>query len=172
MPSRVSELMVKETVERYRSAGCMVAVAYTALDAGEATALREKLRRDDVDIRVVKNRITKIAMRELGREGFSGFLEGQTAVITCDDLVGASKAAVEFTRERRLDVKGGWTEGRTLSTADVRRLATIPPKSVILGQIAWLAAGPLVKLVGLMQAPYASIARELKAWSERREGSE
>ena len=108
-------------------------------------------------------------MKELGREEFGGFLDGQTAVITCDDPVGASKAAVEFTKERRLEVKGGWTESRTLSTEDVRRLATIPPRNVLLGQIAGLAVAPLRKLAGVIQAPYASIARALKAWNEGRE---
>ena len=172
MPSRVNKLMVDETVERYRSAGCMVAVAYKGISAEDSAVLRKKLRGGDVDLRVVKNRIARIAMRELGREGFGGLLDGQTAVIACDDPVGASKAAVEFTRARKLDLKGGWLEGRTVSTEEVRRLATIPSRQVLLGQIAGLVMAPLTKLAGMIQAPYASIARALNAWNETREGGE
>ncbi len=172
MPSRVNKLMVKETVERYRSAGCMVAVAYTGLSAADATELREKLRQGETDLRVVKNRIARIAMKELGREDFGGLLDGQTAVITCDDVLCASKVAVEFTRERRLEIKGGWAEGRTLSREDVRRLATIPPRDVLMGVIAGLVAAPSAKLAGVIQASYASIARALRAWGESREDGE
>ncbi len=172
MPSRVNKLMVNETVERYRSAGCMVAVAYEGLSAEDSAALRKKLRDGDVDLRVVKNRITRIAMRELGRDDFGGLLGGQTAVIACDDPVGASKAAVEFTRDRKLELKGGWVDGRAVSTEEVKRLATIPPRQVLLGQIAGLTMAPLTKLAGMIQAPYASIARALNAWNETREGGE
>ncbi len=168
MPSRVNKLMVKETVERYRSAGCMVAVAYTGLDAASATALREKLRQSEVDLRVVKNRIARIAMRELGREDFAGLLDGQTAVMACDDVLGASKAAVEFAKERKLEIKGGWADGRTLSKQDVKRLATIPPREVLMGQIAGLAVAPSAGLAGVIRATYASIARALRAWGEKR----
>jgi large subunit ribosomal protein L10 len=164
--------MVNETVERYRSTGCMVAVAYEGLSGEDSAALRKRLRDDDVDLRVVKNRIARIAMRELGRDGFGGLLEGQTAVIACDDPVGASKAAVEYTKARKLELKGGWLEGRTVSTEEVRRLATIPPRNVLMGQIAGLVVAPLTKLAGMVQAPYASIARALKAWNEAREGGE
>ncbi len=172
VPSRVNRLMVKETVERYRSAGCMVAVAYTGLDAADATALRDKLRQSDADIQVVKNRVTRIAMRELGREDFGGLLDGQTAVITCGDLLDASKAAVEFTRKRRLELKGGWADGKTLSRENVRRLATIPSMNALMGSLAGLVAAPSAKLVGMIQAPYASIARALRAWGESREDGE
>ena len=170
MPSRVNRLMVKEAVEHYRSAGSMVAIAYRGISAEDATALRRKLRDDHVELRVVKNRLTKLAMGELGRDDFGSLLDGQTAVIVCDDPVRASKVAVEFTRERKLDVRGGWAEGRALSTEDIRRLATIPPKNVLLGRIAWLAAAPLTGLVGVLQAPCASLARALRAWGEKREG--
>lgn len=168
MPSRVNKLMVEETVERYRSAGCMVAVAYTGLSAADATALREKLRRSEVDLRVVKNRIARIAMRELGREDFGGFLDGQTALMTSDDVLGASKAAVEFVKERKLELKGGWVDGRTLSKQEVRHLATIPPRDVLMGQIAGLTVAPSAKLAAVIQASYASIARALMAWGEKR----
>ncbi len=172
MPSRINRLMVNETVERYRSAGCMVAVAYEGLSAEDSAELRKKFRDDDVDLRVVKNRIARIAMRELGRDDFAGLLDGETAVIACDDPVGASKAAVEFTKARKLELKGGWLEGRTVSTEEVMRLATIPPRQVLLGQIAGLVMAPLTKLAGMIQAPYASIARALSAWNETREGGQ
>jgi large subunit ribosomal protein L10 len=160
--------MVKEAADRFRDVENMVAVGYVGVAAEDAAALRQKLREDNVDLRVVRNRVSRLAFAEIGREEFGRLLEGETAVISADDPVRASKAAVEFVRERKLELRGGWAQGRELSPEEVRRLATIPSREVLLARVAGLAAAPLRALVGMIQAPHASLARAIRAWNEDR----
>jgi len=168
VPSRLKKLMVKEAAERYAEADSLVAVSYEKIDAEEASALRRSFRERNVDLRVVRNRITRLAFDEIGLSAFAAFLDGEVAVIAAEDPVEASKAAVELARERKLEVKGGWAEGAAITQEEVRRLSALPSRKALLAQIAGLAAAPLVRLVGMMGAPAAALARALRAWNEKR----
>ncbi len=171
MPSRLKKLMVKEAAERYAEADSLVAVSYEKIDAEEASALRRSFRERNVDLRVVRNHVTRLAFNEIGRSAFAAFLDGEVAVIAAEDPVEASKAAVELARERKLEVKGGWAEGAAITQEEVRRLSALPSRKALLAQIAGLAAAPLVRLVGMMGAPAAALARALRAWNEKRPGA-
>lgn len=169
MPSRVKKLMVRETAERYADVGrALVAISYERVSAEDAAALRRSMREKSVDIRVVRNRVARRAFDEIGRAEFGRLLAGEMAVIAAEDLVEASKAAVELAQEKDLDVKGGWADGCLLTEADVRRLSALPPRKMLFAQIAGLAAAPLRRLVGMIDAPAASLARVLRAWNEKR----
>ncbi len=170
MPSRVKKLMVKETAERYADISrALVAISYEGISAEDAAALRRSMREKSVDIRVVRNRVARRAFDQIGRAEFGQLLAGEVAVIAADDAIEASKAAVELAREKELDVKGGWAEGRTLTQEDVWQLSALPPRKMLFAKIAWLAAAPLSRLVGMIGAPAASLARVLRAWNEERE---
>ena len=168
MPGRVKKLMVKEIAERYAGAENLVAISYERIAGEEATALRRALREKNVDIRVVRNRITRRAFEEMGRAEFAALLDGEVAVILAEDPVEASKAAVQLAREKSLDVKGGWAEGGAITREEVRRLSALPSRKILLAQIAGLAAAPLGRLVGMIGASASSLARALGAWNEKR----
>jgi len=168
VPSRVKKMMLQETVEHYRDVQSMVAVAYEKISAEDATALRQDLRKKAVDLRVVRNRVARRAFAEIGRDSFAELLTGQVAVIAAEDVVEASKAADELAKERKLEVRGGWAEGRDLSREEVAQLAKLPGRMALLAQIAGLAAAPLRSLVGMIGAPGAALARALRAWNDKR----
>ncbi len=174
MPSRLKTLMLAETVERYREATSLVAISYTGVSAEEAGELRRKMREKQVRIQVVRNRVTRRAFEELGRSEFGRFLEGPVAVVSAGDPVEASKAAVDVVRwsaalAKKLEVKGGWTDGGPLTRDEVERMSTLPSRKVLLVQVAAAAAGALRSLVGMIDAPGASLARAVRAWNEKRE---
>ncbi len=169
MPSRVKELMVRETAERYADVRlALIAISYEGVSAEDAAALRRSMREKSVDIHVVRNRVARRAFGEIGRAEFGSLLAGEIAVIAAEDPVEASKAAVELARDKELDVKGGWADGRTLTRDDVHYLSALPPRKMLFAQIAGLAAAPLSRLVGMIGAPAASLARALRAWNEKR----
>lgn len=168
MPSRVKTLMLKETVERFRDVHSMVAVAYEKISAEDATSLRKDLRKKKIDLFVVRNRVARRAFEELGREMFGKLLRGPVAVISAEDIVEASKVAEELVKERKLELHGGWADGRDLSKEEVSELAKLPGRKMLLVQIAGMAAAPLRSLVGMIGAPGAALARALRAWNEKR----
>jgi large subunit ribosomal protein L10 len=168
VPSRVKTMMLQETVERYRDVQSMVAVAYEKISAEDATALRQDLRKKAVDICIVRNRVARRAFTELGRDAFGKLLTGPVAVISAEDVVEASKAADELAKEWHLELHGGWADGRDLTQEEVKQLAKLPGRKMLLAQIAGLAAAPLRSLVGMIGAPGAALARALSAWNEKR----
>jgi large subunit ribosomal protein L10 len=165
--------MVREAVDQYRSASALVALGFERVTAEEAAAIRRRLRGQNVEVRVVRNRIHRRAFDELGFGDFGALIDGPTTVLAAEDVVEASQVAVglvrEFAREKKFRLMGGWAEGRTLALEDVRRLAAIPSRAALLAGLAGLAAGPLRKFVGMVQAPHASLARAIRAWNDGRE---
>jgi large subunit ribosomal protein L10 len=161
-------MMLQETVEHYRDVQSMVAVAYEKISAEDATSLRKDLRNRNIDLRIVRNRVARRAFEKLGRDSFGKLLTGPVAVIAAEDVVEASKAAHELVKERHLELRGGWSEGRDLSQEEVANLAKLPGRKALLAQIAGLAAAPLRSLVGMIGAPGAALARALRAWNEKR----
>ena len=172
MPSRVKELTVKETVERYSSVGAFIAVDYPGVSAEGAAAFRKDLREKNVDFRVLKNNLAKVAFKELGCERLGDMIGGRLAIVAAEDAVEASKAAAELAKELKFKVKGGWGEGKLLSTDDIKKLAAIPSRKALFAQIAGLATAPLRALVGMIGAPGASLARAMQAWNEKRGAGE
>lgn len=168
MPSRVKELTVKETLERYSSAGGIVAVEYPGVTAEEATALRRELREKSVGFRVVNKNLARVAFGQLGYGELGDLMEGRIALVSAEDPVEASKAAATLAKERKFNVRGGVGDGKILSASDVNTLASIPSKKALFAQIAGLAAAPLRGLVGMIGAPGASLARVIMSWNEKR----
>jgi len=167
----VKRLMVEETAGRYRDMAGMVAITYSGIAAGDADAVRSELLAKNVRLRVVKNSVTRVAMEQLGHPEFGKLLDGPVAIVSSSDPLAASRAAVAIAKERNLQVKGGWAEGKDLAAADVVKLALLPSREALLAKLAGCIAGPARSLASLLVAPCASLARAVKAWNEKREGA-
>jgi large subunit ribosomal protein L10 len=168
----MNELSVKETVKRYRSVGGVVAMDYPGVTAEDAVKLRKELRETNIEFRVVRKNLARVAFKELGFDGLGDLLEGRTALVSGSDPVEASKAAAALVKDRKFGLRGGWGDGKILSAEDVKQLSMVPSRTALLAQIAGLAVAPLRSLVGMIAAPSASLARVVKAWNEKREAGE
>lgn len=172
MPSELKTLMVEELRERFGTVQNMIVVAYHGIPAEDATSIRRDLRGKQLRLRVVKNSMARRAVEELGKGEFGGLLDGPVAVISGEDPVAASKAALGITRGRKLEIKGGWVEGRAVSEQEVRALAALPSKEMVMARLAGAVIGPARKLMSMLQGPAGALARALKAWTEKKEGDE
>lgn len=174
MPSRVNRLMHAEMVARYRDVGDMVLIGYRGLNASEVGAFRADLRAGGARMRVVKNRLTIRAFSDLGRPEVARLLDGPTAILNGgDDPVALARLACEFAkRNDKLEVKGGVVEGRLLTADEVRRLATLPGRSELQGQIVGLACAPGAAVASALAAPGGRLAGAIRALVEKREKSD
>jgi large subunit ribosomal protein L10 len=150
-----------------------VVADYRGLSAGEFDALRRVVRGANARCRVAKNRLAKRAIAGTRYEHLEPLLRGPTAiVIGFDDPVPVAKAAVGFAKERQaFEILGGGLAATPLPEAEVRALAELPPREVLLAQLLGVLQAPATQLVRLMSEPAARVARLVKALGDRGAGA-
>ncbi|HEY7863447.1 MAG TPA: 50S ribosomal protein L10, partial [Thermoanaerobaculia bacterium] len=112
--------------------------------------LRANLREHDAQFRVVKNTLTLLAADKAGVAELKELVaEGPTALtFVRGDAALAAKVLDAFARQANLlDVKGGLMDGRTLTPDEIRQLARLPSRDVLVAQFAGVVASPLTGLV-------------------------
>jgi large subunit ribosomal protein L10 len=159
---------VAEITEAFQNSSAAVLTEYRGLTVAQLTQLRRALG-EQTTYAVVKNTLTKIAARNAGVEGLDDLLNGPTAVAFVEgDPVEAAKGIRDFARANPLlVVKGGVLEGRAISPDEIRRLADLESREVLLSKLAGAFNGSLAKAAGLFQAPLAQVARLSAALQEK-----
>mgnify|MGYP005861364241 CR=1 FL=1 len=161
---------VKEKINRARS---IVILENRGMTVAQATALRSKLREADVDLKVLKNTLVKIAADELGLTGLDAYLQGPTAwAFSMQDPVSAPKILTEYTRTNdKIVVKGGILEKKVITAQGVKDLADLPPREVLLAQVLGAMQGPLVGMANVLQGPIRKLGYALEALRKSKEGA-
>jgi large subunit ribosomal protein L10 len=133
---------------------------YRGLKVAELGELRASLRGSSTEYRVLKNTLTSIAVREAGYEDLVALLQGPTAVaFVHGDPVQAAKDLAEFARTHpSLVLKGGVMDGKVLGAAEVRQLATLESREVLLARLAGLLQASAQQTVNLLAAPLRQVA--------------
>ena len=155
---------VAEITEEFRSSSAAVLTEYRGLTVGQLKKLRRSLG-EDTTYAVVKNTLTKIAAKDAGVEGFDSLLAGPTAIAFIKgDAVAAAKALDTFAKESPLLViKGGIMDGKILSPDDIKKLAKLESREVLLSKVAGAANAALAMAAALFQAPLSQAARTFDA---------
>ena len=144
--------VVAELTEEIRAATALLVTDPRGLNVGQLSDLRRSLRTHGASFRVTKNTLGRIAAREAGADALVDLLSGPSGVALCStDPAPVAKALADFARTSKLlELRGGVLDGRVINAADAQRLATLPPRQVLLTQ-----------LVGGLQAPIAGFASVL-----------
>jgi large subunit ribosomal protein L10 len=131
---------------------------------GQLKQLRRSLG-EDTTYAVVKNTLTKIAAKDAGVEGYDDLLVGPTAIAFIKgDAVAAAKGIDTFAKENpMLVIKGGMMDGKILTADDIKKLAKLESREVLLSRIAGAANATLAKAAALFQAPLSQAARTIAA---------
>ncbi|MDP2872275.1 MAG: 50S ribosomal protein L10 [Bacillota bacterium] len=151
----------------------MVLADYRGLTVAQMTDLRRKAREIGVELRVVKNTLASRAASEIGAGDLDVHLKGPTAIaFGYADPVAPARLLVDFIRTARVvELKGGYAEGRVLSPQDVRALATLPSREVLLSQVLAAMMGPLSNMASVLVAPLRGIAAVTDGLRKQRESA-
>ncbi len=155
---------VAELAEAFRGASAAVLTEYRGLTVKQISELRRVLGADTT-YSVVKNTLTKLAAADAGLDGMDELLSGPTAVAFVNgDPVEAAKGLRDFARAApALVVKGGVMDGKALTAEEVRKLADLESREVLLGRMAGGLLASLSQAVYLLNAPLAQAARLAEA---------
>ncbi|MEV4433593.1 50S ribosomal protein L10 [Streptomyces sp. NPDC049555] len=154
---------VAEITEKFRNSNAAVVTAYTGLSVAQIKQLRRSLG-DNAQYRVVKNTLTKIAANEVGIQ-LDEHLKGSTAVaFVTGDPVEAAKGLRDFAKENpNLVIKGGVLEGKTLSADEIKKLADLESREVLLSKLAGAMKGKQSQAASLFQALPTKLVRTADA---------
>lgn len=160
---------VAEIAEEFRGSTAAVLTEYRGLTVSQLTELRRALG-ESTRYAVVKNTLTKIAASQAGLDGLDDLLIGPTAVaFVSGDPVEAAKGLRDFSRANpALVLKGGVVEGKAMSAEDIRKLADLESREVLLAKLAGAMNGSLTKAAGLFAAPLSQVARLSEALRAQR----
>lgn len=155
---------VAEITDAFRDSTAAVLTEYRGLSVAELTELRRSLGAT-TRYAVVKNTLTQIAARQAGVADLDALLQGPTAIaFVGGDAVEAAKGVRDFARTHPLLViKGAVLEGRMLSADEVRRLADLESREVLLAKLAGGMKASLSQAVALFAAPLSQAARLAEA---------
>jgi large subunit ribosomal protein L10 len=161
---------VAELAERFQSSSGAVLTEYRGLSNAQLTQLRRSLA-DAATYAVVKNTLTRLAAQQARFPVPEELLTGPTAIaFISGDPVEAARGLRDFSRTNPLLViKGGVLDGRALSPDEIRRLADVAPRDVLLARMAGAMQGSLAKAAGLFQAPLSQVARLAAALQEKKQ---
>jgi len=151
---------VAELANRFTSSAGVVLTEYRGLSVKALKELRRSLG-DEANYSVSKNTLTTIAAREAGVDGIEEHLVGPTAIAFIDgDPVIVAKGLRDFARTNpQLVIKGGVLDGKFMSPDEVRRLADLESRDVLLAKVAGALQGVLQQAVSLAAAPLSHAAR-------------
>jgi large subunit ribosomal protein L10 len=170
VPSATNVAEVEAIKGRLEGSVAALLTEYRGLDVKDLFALRASLRGSSTEYRVLKNTLTSIAVREVGYEDLVPLLQGPTAVaFVHGDPVQAAKDLAEFARTHpSLVLKGGVLDGKVLDADEVRRLATLQSREVMLARLAGLLQASLQQTASLLAAPLRQVATMTTAVRDQR----
>jgi large subunit ribosomal protein L10 len=146
-----------------------VLAEYRGLTVVQMNRLRRAVRQAEGRCRVAKNTLAKRASTSTRYEKLSPMLRGPLALIVgFRDPVTIAKLAVKLAEDfPKLEIKGAVLDGEVLPAAQVKALATLPSREVLMAQLLGLLQAPASKLLRTLNEPAASLARLVDALGKR-----
>ena len=163
-----------ESVEalRARLAGVKTAVLteYRGLTVQQLSDLRKQLKSVSAEYKVVKNRLARLALQESPLDCLGPHLKGPTGLVLGRDPVHVARALAAFVRNTpALQIKLGCVEGQLVQPGELRALADLPSREVLLAQVVGGFQAPIAQLVQTLEGMLRALVSVLDQVREKKE---
>lgn len=160
--------VVSSLQQAFAGAGAVVVAHYAGLSVSDFEKLRVQMKQAGGQVKVAKNRLAKLALKETEIADFSGLLTGPTVLAYSEDPITAPRIAKKFADSNNKFVILGGAMGATELDADgVKALADLPSLDELRAKLAGLLTQPAAQIARLVKEPSASVARVISAYSEK-----
>ena len=152
--------VVIELKEKFAKTSFVAVTDYKGISVAELTDLRKRLSQVNAEYKVAKNTLVKIAIKDTSYAELEKSFEGSTAILfSYGEASESAKTLVDFIKEiEKGDVKSGILDGKVLTENDIKTFAQLPPKPVILGQIAGLLVANTAAVAGAFESLIRDVA--------------
>ena len=132
---------------------------YIGLNVKQLDELRNKMREAGALVKVTKNRITKLALKETKCKDLEKFFTGPTAAAISSDPITSAKILAKYAKgDSHLKIVAGFMDGKVLEAKDVAQIATLPTLDEARAKIVGILSTPAQKIISILLAPGSKIA--------------
>ena len=171
MPQQYKIDKVAEIESHIQDNNGVFVVSYNGLTVKQAQELRHQLREVGAEMKVYKNNLVRLALKNQDQPEIDDVLFGPTAYVFYEnEPVEPAKALKEFAQKSKgvLEIKGGISEGKAVTAEDVSAIADLPTKDQLLGQIAGLINGFARDIAVCVNGVSSGLARQIQQISEQK----
>ena len=150
---------IKEMTAQFEKSEAVLVTHYQGLSVKQIDNLRKQMRKQGIQFKITKNRITKIALEKSRCKDLSNLFTGPTAVALSEDAISSAKILTKFSKENEnLKILGGIMGKEILDVAAVANVATLPTLDEARAKIIGILRSPAQKIVSILLAPASKIA--------------
>ena len=144
---------VDQLTEQLRNSPNVLVTDFSGLNVLRMTELRRRMRAAGVNYVVVKNTLAQRALAANNITALDDHLAGPTGLVIAEDPLAAAKVVTDFAKEfEKPTVRAGYVDGQAVDPAYVKRLGEIPPREVLLSQIAGMMNNVMYSFVASLEA--------------------
>ncbi len=162
---------IKVLSEKFGNSKAAFLVNFIGMNVDQVTQLRKQLKPVDAEMRVVRNTLAKLALKdhpEMETAISDGFVGNNAIVFAYEDASASAKVLSEFSKDvEHLKLKSGVMDGKALDENGVNYLATLPSKEELQGMLLSTFLAPMSKLVRTFNEVPASFVRTINAKSQQ-----
>jgi large subunit ribosomal protein L10 len=173
MPSEAKLEAVAAIKDKLTGSDGVILADYRGLSVKEMQEFRRTIGESGAEVKVFKNTLTEIAIRELAMPSMDEFLEGPTCFIFVpSDPSAPAKAMVKFAKEHEaLEIKGGFLDNDIVDVAAVKAIAALPSREELIAKFMSVAMNPVRGFMAQATAPATALTRTLKAVADQKEAA-
>lgn len=168
------QAIVAALTEKLQNSAAGVIIDYKGITVAEDTALRVEMRKNGVEYFVIKNTLARFAVKDANLEGLIPVLEGTSSLAICEgDPVAAAKVVAEFSKKmngEKFLIKAGFVDGKVITPEEVKALAELPSKEVLVATVLGTLMAPVRGLVTVLDANISGLARVMQAIADKKAG--
>jgi len=155
MPTEQKKKSVDVLTQEAKESTGLVITAFKGLKTTEINEFRQKLRPLKGTYKVVKNSLTRIALKNAGMDALADALKGPSAiVIEKGDPIATIKAIFDFAKSHEnIKINAGFLDGKVLNDKELKAISILPSREVLISQLLGTLQAPMVNLVSVLQAP-------------------
>lgn len=160
---------VQALIQKLNEKGNLIFTDFSGIKVSVLSELRNKLREKDAEYKVVKNNLFKRALKDAGYKDVDDYLKGPIGVVfTSSDLGEAAKILKDFKKEQEnFRFSLGIMDNVVYNEEQIRKIADIPSKEVLISQIMSLINAPASNIAMVMNQTISSLARGINAVAEK-----
>jgi len=171
MPNKDNINQVADLKDVFSRAKAVYFTDYHGLDVEKITELRREFFNEDIEYRVAKNTLLKIAIDENSIDCIDGVFSGSTAIaVSYDEPSSPAKIIKNFNKKYELPkVKGVFFDGEFFPSSDFERIANLPSKNELLAELVSMLNSPIQKFVSTISSPLGNLVSVLESVKQKKE---
>ena len=150
---------ISEMTAQFENTEAVLVTHYQGLTVKQLDELRKQMRKQGIQFKITKNKITKLALEKTKCKDLANLFTGPTAVALSKDAISTAKILTKFSKENNnLKILGGIMGKEILDVAAVANVATLPTLDEARAKITSILRAPAQKIVSILLAPASKIA--------------